>query len=187
MKHQLMLFICIIAFTAMAAETSGQDAAEVGVGYGYGVAIRFRSEADNAALRVKACGTENVNYHAQTKKDQRPTPEAPADKALIYVMRPTNFGYNIHSKLAVDGKWMGTNRGKTYFYFTIDPGEHHFCSEAANQDAVTMAVKPGKTYYLQQHLIAGTWKARTYLTVLNETKAKEALKDLNLSVFTLKK
>jgi hypothetical protein len=181
-----MLFTCVIALTTAAAETFGQESA--GVGYGYGVAIRYNSEADNAALRIKACGTEKIDY-AQTKKDEHPTPEAPADKALIYVlrMRYNNFAYNIHSKLAVDGKWMGTNRGKTYFYFTVDPGEHHFCSEVGNQDAITMAVEPGKTYYLQQHIVTGTWKARTWLAVLNETKGKEELKYLNLSVFKVKK
>ena len=179
-----MFFTCVIALMVMAAESFGQEPA--GVGYGYGVAIRYNSEADTAALRVKACGTENVDYDAETKKDQHPTPEAPADKALIYVMRTTNFAYNIHSKLAVDGKWMGTNRGKTYFYITVDPGEHHFCSEAANQDAITMAVKPGEIYYLLQHVKAGTWKARTKLYVLNETKGKEELRALNLSVFTVK-
>lgn len=141
-------------------------------------------------LRIKACGTDKVDYDAETKKDQHAAtdgPEAPADKALIYVMRTTIIGYKIHSKLAVDGKWMGTNRGKTYFFFTLDPGEHNFCSESENQDAITMFVEPGKTYYLQQQVKAGIWKARTKLAVLNEAKGKEELKDLNLSVFLVKK
>jgi len=179
-----MLFMCVIALTAMTADTFSQDT--TGVGYGNGVAIRPKSEVDQAALRLKACGTEKIDYDAETKKDQHPTPEAPTDKALVYVMRTTIIGYKIHSKLAVDGKWMGTNRGKTYFFFTLDPGEHNFCSESENQDAVTMFVEPGKTYYLQQQVKAGMWKARTKLAVLNETKAKEELKDLNLSVFTVK-
>jgi hypothetical protein len=50
-----------------------------------------------------------------------------------------------------------------------------------------MFVEPGKTYYLQQQVKMGTWKARTKLAVLDETKGKEELKDLNLSVFTVKK
>ena len=77
-------------------------------------------------LREKACGTESVNYETSTDKKQHPTPEAPSDKALIYVMRPTMIGFKIDSKLAVDGEWMGVNRGKTYFYFTLEPGEHFF-------------------------------------------------------------
>ncbi|MFN6962665.1 MAG: DUF2846 domain-containing protein [Pyrinomonadaceae bacterium] len=143
-------------------------------------------EGEQIALRTKACGTEKVDYDAETKKDQHPTPDAPADKALVYVMRTTIIGYKIHSKLAVDGKWVGTNRGKTYFFITLDPGEHFICSESENQDAARLTVEAGKTYYLQQQVKAGMWKARTKLALLDEAKGKEELKDLNLSVFTVK-
>ena len=137
-------------------------------------------------LRVKACGTESVNFKASTDKDQHPTPDAPADKALVYVMRKTMLGHRIHSKLAVNGKWMGVNRGKTYFYFTLDPGEHFFCSESENQDYLALTVEAGKTYYLKQRVEMGMWKARTDLAVVDEAKGKKELADLNLSVFTLK-
>jgi len=120
----------------------------------------------------KACGRTSVDFDAETKKNQHPTPEAPSDKALVYVMRTTIIGFKIHSKLAVDGNWVGTNRGKTYFFFTLDPGEHAFCS---------------KTYYLQQQVKAGMWKARTKLALLDDEKGKKELADLHLSVFTLKK
>ena len=99
-----------------------------------------------------------MDYDAETRKNEHPTPDAPTDKALVYVMRTTIIGYKIHSKLAVDGKWAGTNRGKTYFFLTLDPGEHFFCSESENQDAIAFTVEPGKTYYLQQQVKAGMWK-----------------------------
>ncbi len=137
-------------------------------------------------LRLKACGTEKVNYSAKTDKTDRPKPEAPADKALIFVLRPTIIGYKINSKLAVDGKWVGVNRGKTYFYFTVEPGERYFCSESENQDYLALTVEAGKTYYLQQKVEMGMWKARTNLVVMNETEGKKKLEDVNLSVFELK-
>ena len=151
--------------------------------------VSKRDEAEKAKqeLRLKACGTESVNYKASTDKKQHPAPEPPADKALIYVMRTTILGYKIHSKLAVDSKWMGVNRGKTYFFFTLDPGEHFFCSEAENQDYLALTVEAGKTYYLKQRVEPGLWKARTDLAVIDEEKAKKELPDLNLSVFELKK
>jgi hypothetical protein len=138
------------------------------------------------ALRAKACGTASVNFSAQTDKKQHPMPEAPADKALIYVMRTTMLGYKIHSKLAVDGNWVGVNRGKTYFFFTLEPGEHYFCSEAENQDYLALTVEAGKTYYLKQRVEPGIWKARTDLAVIDEDKAKKELPDVNLSIFTRK-
>jgi hypothetical protein len=56
---------------------------------------------DKNDLRLKACGTEKVNYSAKTDKKNHPTPNAPADKAMIYVLRPTIIGLKINSKLAV--------------------------------------------------------------------------------------
>jgi hypothetical protein len=138
-------------------------------------------------LRAKACGTESVNYMAETDKKQHPTPDAPADKALIYVIRSTIIGLKIHSKLGVDGKWMGVNRGRTYFFFNLEPGEHYFCSESENQSYLTLTVEAGKTYYLQQQVKPGIWKARTDLVVMNEEEGKEKLKKVDLSVFELKK
>lgn len=177
MKKLLLFFACASAL-ASGAFAQGPKSGE---------AVRPQAEADKQALLAKACGTEAVDYDAETKKDQHPTPDAPADKALVYVMRTTIIGFKIHSKLAVDGKWMGTNRGKTYFFFTLDPGEHFVCSESENQDAIALTVEPGKTYYIQQQVKAGIWKARTKLAMLDEAKGKEELADLNLSVFTVKK
>ena len=138
---------------------------------------------DKKEEKLKACGTKDVNYNQKTDKKQHPTPDAPADKALIYVLRPTMIGFKIGSKLAVDGEWKGVNRGKTYFYFTVEPGERFFCSESENQDYLKMNVEAGRTYYLQQRVELGMWKARTSLAILNEVEGKEKLADVNLSTF----
>lgn len=138
---------------------------------------------DEKAEKLKACGTKKVNYKASTDKKQHPTPAAPADKALIYVLRPTLFGMKINSKLAVDGEWKGVNRGKTYFFFTVEPGERYFCSESENQDYLKLTVEAGKTYYLQQKVELGVWKARTNLVVMTEEEGRKKLEDVYLSVF----
>lgn len=141
---------------------------------------------DKKDLRLKACGTEKVNYSAKTDKKNHPTPEAPDGKAMIYVLRPTIIGYKVNSKLAVDGEWMGVNRGRTYFFFPVEPGERFFCSEAENQDYLALNVEAGKTYFLQQKVEAGLWKARTNLVVMTEEEGRKKLADVNLSVFEKK-
>jgi len=141
---------------------------------------------DKKELRLKACGTEKVNYSANTDKQNHPTPDAPADKAMIYVLRPTMIGFKINSKLAVDGEWKGVNRGKTYFYFTVEPGERNFCSESENQDYLSMTVEAGKTYFLQQKVEMGMWKARTNLVTMTDAEGRKKLADVNLSVFEKK-
>jgi hypothetical protein len=88
----------------------------------------------------------------ETDKTQHPTPEPPPDKALIYVLRPTMMGNKLQTKLSVDQRWVGVNRGNNYFFFTFDPGEHYFCSTAENRSVLALKVEAGKTYYLQQHV-----------------------------------
>ena len=84
-------------------------------------------------LELKACGESEVNFSAKTDKKQHPRAEPQADKAIVYVIRPTSMGNKVQSKLALDGKWLGSNRGNNYFYFTADPGDHYFCSKAENR------------------------------------------------------
>ena len=185
-KIQLCFIAVVFSFFVSVVNIPAQQSRKETVGN----PDKKQSELDSEKrkeLRLKACGTESVNYNASTDKKQHPTPDAPAEKALIYVMRTTILGYKIHSKLAVDGNWMGVNRGKTYFFFELEPGEHFFCSEAENQDYMALTVEAGKTYYLKQRVEMGVWKARTDLAIIDEAKAKKELADLNLSVFDLKK
>lgn len=138
-------------------------------------------------LEQRACGTKEVKYKADTDKKQHPVPEAPPDKALIFVVRPTLWGNKIQTKLAVDGEWKGVNRGNNYFFFTLDPGEHYFCSDSENRSVVALNVEAGKTYYLQQKIRVGFWKARNKLAVLDEAEGKKGLSESHLSVFEVKK
>ena len=136
--------------------------------------------------KLKACGTKEVHFNIDTDKKQHPTPAAPADKALIYVLRPTMIGFGVQSKFAVDGEWLGVNRGKTYFYLFVEPGERFFCSKAENEDYIKLTVEAGRTYYLQQKVEVGFFKARTNLVQMKEEEGIKKLKDVNLSVFEKK-
>jgi len=145
-------------------------------------------ESASKEIELKACGPKEkeVNYQADTDKKQHPTPEPPADKAVIYVIRPSMMGNKIQSKLAVDGEWKGTNRGNNYFSFTLDPGEHYFCSLAENHSVLKLDVAAGKTYYLQQHVRMGVMKARNKLETMSEDEGKKKLADAHLSTWQVK-
>jgi uncharacterized protein DUF2846 len=145
-------------------------------------------EPESKELELKACGPKEkeVNYRADTDKSRHPTPAQPADKALIYVLRPTMMGNKIQTKLAVDGEWKGTNRGNNYFYFTLDPGEHYFCSVAENHSVLKANVEAGKTYYFQQHVRMGVMKARNEIDVMTEEEGKSKLAGSHLSTWEIK-
>jgi hypothetical protein len=95
-------------------------------------------------LEDLACGPSDVHQSVRTEKGPQTLPEQPADKALIYVIRPTHLGALIQTKLAVDTKWVGINRADNYFYFTLEPGTHYFCSQAENHSLLSLVVEAGK-------------------------------------------
>jgi hypothetical protein len=149
-----------------------------------------QTEADKAKeeeMEKKACESLDTHYKTDTDKTTHPTPDAPADKALIYVVRPTMFGNKVQTKLAADGKFKGVNRGNNYFFFTIEPGTHYFCSQAENKSTLSLKVEAGKTYYLQQQIKMGFMKARTKLVAISEAEGKEGLAKCHPSTWEEKK
>ncbi len=145
-------------------------------------------EPNSKEMELKACGPQDkeVNYKAGTDKSGHPTPDQPAEKALIYVLRPSMIGNKVQTKLAVDGDWKGVNRGNNYFYFTLDPGEHYFCSAAENRSLLKLSVEAGKTYYLQQHVRMGVMKARNKLDSMPEDEGKKKLADAHPATWEIK-
>lgn len=157
------------------------------------VALTFMTGAlavaqDKKSLELRACGPKEkeINYVAGTDKSQHPTPDQPSDKALIYVLRPTMLGNKVQTKLAVDGEWKGVNRGNNYFYFTLEPGEHAFCSKAEDTSILTLMVEAGNTYFIQQHIEMGLLKARNSLELMKEDEGRAKLQKLHLATSTVK-
>ena len=137
-------------------------------------------------IETKACPAENTALDAKTDKSSHPTPDAPPDQAMIYVVRPTMMGNKIQTKLAVDGHWVGVNRGNNYFYFTLPPGTHYFCSQAENHSVLSLKVEAGKTYYLQQKVTMGFMKARNKLVEVEHDKGVEDVAKTHPSSFDTK-
>jgi hypothetical protein len=138
-------------------------------------------------IEKKACPAVDVGFTADTDKKSHPTPEPPPDKALVYVVRPTMYGNKIQTKLAVDGQWIGANRGHNYLYLTLDPGPHFFCSKAENRSALAVSLEAGKTYFLEQKIKMGFMKARNKLALLGEEEGKKKLAGCHPSVSQPKK
>ena len=82
-----------------------------------------RDETAVAAAEA-ACGPRDAMFEVRADVAQHPTPPPESGKALIYVAQRDG----ISSKFGIDGKWVGANKGKTYFFVSIDPGEHHLCA-----------------------------------------------------------
>ncbi len=106
---------------------------------------------------------------------EHPLGEVPSDRALVYVVRPTSMGFAIKSFFLCDDEILGINKGSSYFFAHVEPGKHVFWSKSENVDALELEVEAGKTYYIQQHVRMGGFRARTKIEVLDEAAGRKAL------------
>ena len=144
-------------------------------------------KAREKEIQAKGCPKVDVKFSAATDKKSHPTPEPEPGKALVYVVRPTMYGNKIQSKLAIDGQWVGLNRGRNYFFVQLDPGEHYLCSKAENRSVMALKVEAGKTYFVEQKIRMGFMKARNKLAPMSEEKGREKLVKLHPSTWAQKK
>ena len=133
-------------------------------------------------LEQKACPQADVKFDAETDKSIHPVPEPAPGKAMVFVIRPTMYGHKIQTKLAMDGQWVGSNRGNNYLHIEVEPGEHYVCSQAENKSVLSFKAEPGKTYYLQQKIKGGFMKARNKVVMLSEEEGKKGLAECHPSV-----
>lgn len=147
-----------------------------------------QDEESSKTIELKACGSggDEVNFSQKTDKGDHTMGVQSPDKALIYIIRDTMLGMAIQTKLAVDGQWVGVNKGNNYFFISVTPGKHYFCSRAENHSAMALTVEAGKTYYIRQEVVMGIMKARTKLEVMDEETALKKLPKLNLSTWDAK-
>lgn len=138
-------------------------------------------------LETRACPAVDVKFTTETDKTRHPTPTPEEGKGLLYVLRPTMYGNKIQTKLAVDGRWVGVNRGHNYFFLHLDPGDHYLCSKAENRSVMALKVEAGKTYYVEQKIKGGILKARNKLAVLPEAEGQKKLAKSHPSSWAEKK
>jgi hypothetical protein len=120
--------------------------------------------SSSQAEREDACGPQHVHFSVHTDKRQHPIPAPLEGKAMVFVIQKNEAGT---VGFALDGKWMGATEYRSYFFFPVEPGEHHVCSRDVgflgsgkplfdSFDAV-----PGQTYYFSktpEHPYTHDWR-----------------------------
>ena len=121
--------------------------------------------ADQAAVAAAACGPGNIQFDVKAENGQHPTALTPEGKALIYVVevfeKPENQIGKPTVKVGLDGDWMGANKSNSYFFFAVNPGDHHLCmawqsthKRYSKQVALAnFSAESGKTYYFTARII----------------------------------
>lgn len=144
-------------------------------------------QAGKQDLEMQACGPrdQESRYVVRVDTAKHPTPEPPAGRALIYVLRAASFRRPAPADFAVDGDWQGANLNDNYFFVTAEPGEHGFCSvyegDPGSRSALAITVEAGKTYYLQQHAAASLLPSHIRLERVSEAEGKKKIVKMRLA------
>jgi len=109
-----------------------------------------------------ACGPKEVRFDAQTSPG-KPVLLEPG-KALVYVSEvfkkvPGELG-NPTIRVGLDGTWMGATRANSYLSFSVDPGEHHLCTNwqshlkrlSREASFTNFTAEAGRTYYFRARI-----------------------------------
>lgn len=117
-----------------------------------------------AARAAAGCGADGVDFGVKTDKSKHPLAQPEAGKALVYVLeyerRNTTFNIGnggITTRVGLDGHWVGANHGASYFFFSVDPGEHRLCTNWQSSfktfsklgSATSFLAEAGKVYFFR--------------------------------------
>jgi hypothetical protein len=128
----------------------------------------------------------NINFAVKSLHEKGTLAQPPAAKAVAYVFqddktRPGSFG-RATIRVGLDGQWLGANHGDSYFFFPLEPGEHHLCTDWQSSfktlsklgSAVTINAEAGKAYYFRAEILP----ARESLPLALKLEAVDAAEGL---------
>jgi Protein of unknown function (DUF2846) len=133
----------------------------------------FARNQPPASNPQSACGPSDVHFDIKKDSGQHLGQLEPG-KALVYVIqdedRPECIKCDTTTRVGLDGSWVGANNEDSYFYFSVEPGEHHLCADRLPQLGVTakpisllgFTAEAGKTYYFRIHAVYGAGRAASY-------------------------
>jgi hypothetical protein len=131
---------------------------------------------DKAAIAAAeaGCGPDDLEFSVTTEDSRHPAPAAENGKALIYVVQraPGTF------KFGADGTWLGALKGGTYFYTSVEPGEHHLCVKGnlplwKGLSLHGLKAKAGETHYFFIHVVSGGGYLELFFTEVDPDEGKE--------------
>lgn len=124
------------------------------------------AQDDAAIAKAKAaCGPDDVSFSVKTSEGIHPAATVEPSKALVYVIGQDLTACNSCGKVVrvgVDGAWAGAMDFGSYMSFTVEPGEHHLCTNwqsffAGSKKPVGLAnltAEAGKVYYFRMRAFA---------------------------------
>jgi hypothetical protein len=147
-----------------------------------------------------SCGAENAEFTVERDNTQPPPSEPESNKALVFVIDEYAGALEQAGmptiRVGLDGAWVGANRGKSYIYFSVDPGGHRLCASGqrdskglAHQRTVAhFAAEAGRIYFFRvQTMNREGSEATLELHPLEPQEAKYLIADSDHAIFRPKK
>ncbi|MFZ0395185.1 MAG: hypothetical protein WCF17_08905 [Terracidiphilus sp.] len=112
-----------------------------------------------------ACGPAGTAFKVKLDKSLHSVEPPDAGRARIYFIHDAATAGDIMPltyptvKMAMDGSWVGANRGNSFFQVDASPGEHHFCAVLQTSfldprvELAHLIVEAGKTYFYRTQLL----------------------------------
>jgi hypothetical protein len=131
------------------------------------VTILFASSAfaQSPTAVAPACGPKSVIFDVSKNLDDThhtlAQPE-PGTARIYFIEDDGPLGNHQHYtiKIGLDGAWVGAYKQNSYFYVSVEPGEHHVCANVqssgqagANVALAHFTAEPGKVYYFRTQFI----------------------------------
>lgn len=104
-----------------------------------------------AQVQSSFCGPSKEKFTIVKHEGKHPLPNAPPDKALIYIISWSRVKPLYRERVSANGKWVADLRNKNYSYFEAEPGLLKFCTHyrVSSESYLFLTVEAGKTYYLR--------------------------------------
>jgi hypothetical protein len=134
----------------------------------------FAQDQAAAARASAGCGPNEVKFTVKTDKKQHPTAQPEPGKAVVYVFggEDSDVGGlvigkdSVTTRWGVDGAWVGAGYRNSYFFFSVNPGDHHLCagrqSNSKTSAAISFTAEAGKAYYFRTKSRYSLTKRREY-------------------------
>jgi hypothetical protein len=140
--------------------------------------VSFTQDVAATAKAKAACGPENISFDADTLYDSHPSATVAQGKALVYVISQdlaACVGCGTVARVGMDGTWAGAANLGSYMSFTVEPGEHHLCTNWQSRFAgrkkpvglTSLAAEAGKAYYFRMRLVASSNQTFIDLDLVN--------------------
>ncbi|HET6841348.1 MAG TPA: DUF2846 domain-containing protein [Candidatus Angelobacter sp.] len=120
-------------------------------------------DTTGATFAAAGCGPSKIQFDVKADKNQHPLPQPEPGKAMVYVYEDDSGacgGGGCTARVGLDGAWVGANKGRSYFFFSVTPGDHRVCSAwqssikelSQTGAALPLTVEAGKVYYIRTTL-----------------------------------